>query len=165
MSLYRLSPRALAVVCGAAAALSACAPINGRQGFQVQDVAPKDLKVGTDTKATVMEKLGSPSSVGVFDSNTWYYISQSTERYTYHQARVTSRDVTVVSFDKDSEKLASIDTLGLKDGRKLAFNRRETPTRGRALTVLEQLLGSVGHNLLPQTDNQGPGGPSGHRQD
>jgi outer membrane protein assembly factor BamE (lipoprotein component of BamABCDE complex) len=112
-----------------------------------------------------MEKLGSPSAVGTFDPNTWYYISQSTERYTYHKARVTSRDVTVISFDKDNDKLVKIDTLGLKDGRKIAYNTRITPTRGRQLTALEQLIGSVGHNLLPQTDEEGPNGPSGHRPD
>jgi outer membrane protein assembly factor BamE (lipoprotein component of BamABCDE complex) len=165
MPLSRLKPRVLAVVITAAAAVSACAPAIGRQGFQVQDVAPKDLKVGTDTKSTVMEKLGSPSAVAAFDPNTWFYASQSFERYTYHKARVTSRDVTVMSFDKDSEKLVKIDTLGLKDGRKLAYNTRETPTRGRSLTVLEQLLGSVGHTMLPQNDNEGPNGPSGHRPD
>jgi outer membrane protein assembly factor BamE (lipoprotein component of BamABCDE complex) len=165
MSLFRLPSRTLAMVACAAAALSACAPTIGRQGFQVQDVAPRDLKVGTDTKATVMEKLGSPSAVATFDQNTWYYVSQATERYTYHKARVTARDVTVMSFDKDSDKLVKIDSLGLKDGRHLAYNTRETPTRGRSLTVLEQLLGSVGRTMLPQTDNEGPGGPSGHRPD
>jgi outer membrane protein assembly factor BamE (lipoprotein component of BamABCDE complex) len=161
----RFSPRTLAVVLLGGAALSACAPTLGRQGFQVQDVAPKDLKIGQDTKASVMEKLGSPSAVGTFDPNTWYYVSQATERYTYHKARVTSRDVTVISFDKDNDKLVKIDSLGLKDGRKLAYNTRITPTRGRQLTALEQLIGSVGHNLLPQTDNEGPNGPSGHRPD
>lgn len=163
MPLPRFSPRLLAVVILAGAVLSGCAPTIGRQGFQVQDVAPRDLKVGVDTKASVMEKLGSPSAVGVFDPNTWYYVSQSTERYTYHQARVTSRDVTVMAFDKASDKLLKLDTLGLKDGRRIAFNTRETPTRGRQLTVLEQLLGSVGHNLLPQNTLDGPGGPMGHR--
>ena len=165
MSPFRFSPRTLALVLVAAGAVSACAPTIGRQGFQVQDVAPKDLKIGADTKASVLEKLGSPSAMGAFDPNTWYYVSQSTERYTYHKAKVTSRDVTVISFDKDSDKLTKIDTLGLKDGRKLAYNARITPTRGRQLSVLEQLIGSVGHNILPQTDNEGPNGPSGHRQD
>ena len=165
MSSFRFSPRTLAVVLMASASVTACAPQIARQGFQVQDVAPKDLKVGTDTKSTVMEKLGSPSTVAAFDPNVWYYVSQTTERYTYHKARVTSRDVTVIAFDKDSEKLTKIDTLGLKDGRQIAYNGRITPTRGRSLTVLEQLLGSVGHNILPQTDQEGPNGPGGHRPD
>jgi outer membrane protein assembly factor BamE (lipoprotein component of BamABCDE complex) len=165
MPLFRLPSRTLASVVCAAAALSACAPVIGRQGFQVQDVSPRDLKIGTDTKSSVMEKLGSPSAVAAFDQNTWFYVSQATERYTYHKARVTARDVTVMAFDKDNDKLVKLDTLGLKDGRHIAYNTRETPTRGRALTVLEQLLGSVGHTMLPQNDNEGPNGPAGHRPD
>lgn len=157
--------RGAAVLVLAASGLTACAPTIARQGFQVQDTAPKDLKVGLDTKSTVLEKLGSPSAIATFDPNTWYYVTQTTERYTYHMAKVTSRDVTVVSFDKGSEKVTKLDTLGLKDGRKLAFNDRVTPTRGRSLTVLEQLLGNVGRTVLPQTENDGPNGQSGRRPD
>jgi hypothetical protein len=42
----------------------------------------------------------------------------------------------------------------------LAFNTRETPTRGREMTILEQLLGTVGRGgLLPQDDERNmPGG-------
>jgi outer membrane protein assembly factor BamE (lipoprotein component of BamABCDE complex) len=168
MSLLRALPRTsapkiLAVLALAGVALSACAPTIARQGFQVQDSAPKDLKVGMDTKSTVLEKLGSPSAIATFDPNTWYYVTQTTERYTYHMARVTSRDVTVVTFDKGSEKLTKLDTVGLKDGRKIAYNDRVTPTRGRSLTVLEQLLGNVGRTVLPETDNEGPNGPGGRR--
>jgi outer membrane protein assembly factor BamE (lipoprotein component of BamABCDE complex) len=170
MSLLRALPRTsapkiLALLALAGVALSACAPTIARQGFQVQDSAPKDLKVGMDTKSTVLEKLGSPSAIATFDPNTWYYVTQTTERYTYHMARVTSRDVTVITFDKGSEKLTKLDTVGLKDGRKIAYNERVTPTRGRSLTVLEQLLGNVGRTVLPETDNEGPNGPSGRRPD
>ena len=35
----------------------------------------------------------------------------------------------------------------------IAFNSRETPTRGREMTVLEQLLGSIGNgSALPLDD-------------
>ena len=37
------------------------------------------------------------------------------------------------------------------------MNSRETPTRGRALTVLEQLLGNVGRGQLPRTEDDTPG--------
>ncbi|MEG0818434.1 MAG: outer membrane protein assembly factor BamE, partial [Brevundimonas sp.] len=35
--------------------------------------------------------------------------------------------------------------------------RRETPTRGRQLTILEQLLGNVGRGQLPRTEEDVPG--------
>jgi outer membrane protein assembly factor BamE (lipoprotein component of BamABCDE complex) len=143
----------------ALAGLSACAPVVARQGFQVQDIAPKDVKVGEDTKSTVLTKLGSPSAQSTFEPNVWYYISQTNETYTYHRPQVSAREVTVVTFDKTTEQVTKVDTLALKDGRRLAYNNRETPTRGRELSILEQLLGTVGKGLnLPSDDqNRVPG--------
>ncbi len=51
-----------------------------------------------------------------------------------------------------------MNTYSLKDGRVIAFNGRETPTRGREMTVLEQLLGSISAGgVLPPDQNQTPG--------
>ena len=46
-----------------------------------------------------------------------------------------------ISFDKD-EKVTLVKKLTLKDGYQVAYDRRQTPTRGRDLTVLEQVLGT-----------------------
>jgi outer membrane protein assembly factor BamE (lipoprotein component of BamABCDE complex) len=143
------------ILSAALVGLSACAPVVARQGFQVQDLAPKDVKVGEDTKSTVLTKLGSPSAMSTFEPNVWYYVSQTNETYTYHRPQVSMREVTVLTFDKSTEQLTKVDTLALKDGRRLAYNKRETPTRGRELTVLEQLLGNVGRGVnLPQADDR-----------
>lgn len=142
-----------------AGALSACSPVTARQGFQVQDVNPRDLKVGDDSKSTVLSKLGSPSAVSTFEPNIWYYVSQTAETYTYHKPLVSQRDVTVVTFDKESEKVTKVASLGLKDGKHITYAKRETPTRGREMTVLEQLLGNVGRQGLPPSeDDTVPGG-------
>lgn len=138
-------------------ATAGCAPTVARQGFQVQEAAPRDVKVGEDTKSSVLAKLGSPSAVATFEPNIWYYIAQTSETYTYHKPKVSTRDVTAVTFDKDSEKVVSISQLSLKDGKRVAYSDRETPTRGRELTVLEQMLGNVGRTGLPPTDENTPG--------
>ena len=52
----------------------------------------------------------------------------------------------VVAAGRNAEGLARAAELGLDDGEKIAMERRETPTRGRALTISgrrEGLLGSV----------------------
>ncbi len=47
----------------------------------------------------------------------------------------------------------------------MAFNGRETPTRGRELTILEQILGNVGRgSMLPQDDETVPGNRPGDRR-
>ncbi|RZJ04409.1 MAG: outer membrane protein assembly factor BamE [Brevundimonas sp.] len=141
----------------AAASLSACAPTIGQNGFQVIDAKPQDVVAGTDTKQTVLTKLGTPSTTSTFEADSiWYYISQTTEKYTYNQAQTTQRSVTEITFN-DAGLVAGVRTLGLEDGQRLAMNARETPTRGRQLTILEQLLGNVGRGQLPRTDENEPG--------
>ena len=137
---------------------AACAPVIGSNGFQAIDAKPQDVVAGTDTKETVLAKLGSPSTTSTFEPNdVWYYISQTTEKYTYNRPVVSSRTVTEITFAPNGDQVAAVRTLGLEDGRQIAMNRNETPTRGRELTVLEQLLGNVGRGQLPRTDEDAPG--------
>ena len=151
----RLTP--LIAVAALALAAGACAPTIGTNGFQTVDVKPADIVAGTDTKATVLARLGSPSTTSTFEENIWYYISQTTEKYTYNNAQVSQRSVTAITFDEAGDTVAEVRTIGLEDGQEIAMNSNETPTRGRQLTILEQLLGNVGRGQLPRTDEDVPG--------
>jgi outer membrane protein assembly factor BamE (lipoprotein component of BamABCDE complex) len=153
------------LVPAAAASLSACAPINSYSGFQAIESDPKDVKVGTDTKSTVRGRLGSPSANGTFDPNTWFYMNQLKSRVAFKRPEVISRNVVAISFNKDSETVESVNSYTLKDGKVVAFNGRETPTRGRELTILEQILGNVGRGgFLPNQDEGVPGNRPGDRR-
>jgi outer membrane protein assembly factor BamE (lipoprotein component of BamABCDE complex) len=147
--------------------LGACAPISTYSGFQTVESDPKDVKVGLDTKSTVRGKLGSPSTTSTFDTNTWFYMNQTKERVAFRRPTVISRSIVAISFDKDSEVVKTVHTYTLKDGKVIAYNDRETPTRGREMTVLEQMLGAVGHGgILPrdQEDEGVPGNRPGDRR-
>jgi outer membrane protein assembly factor BamE (lipoprotein component of BamABCDE complex) len=150
---------ALAAACALGAA--ACTPVTAYNGFQAREEKPADLKVGEDTKSTTLTKLGTPSQVATFEPNIWFYISQVTDKYAYYNPRMKSRDVVAVTFG-DDEKVKDVKVLSLKNGYQVAYSKRETPTRGRELTVLEQLLGNVGRGtagqLPPQDDPGNPGG-------
>ncbi len=144
---------------------SACTPVNSYQGFQAVDHAPSDVKVGEDTRSTVMARLGSPTAVSTFDKDTWYYISQISAHTAFYHPRVNKRDVVAISFRKSDDQVVAVNTYTLKDGRVIAYNSRETPTRGREMTVLEQILGSISAaGALPQQEvnpntHGRPGGP------
>ena len=147
--------------------VTACAPISTYSGFQAVESDPKDVKVGVDTKSTVRGKLGSPSATSTFDNNIWFYMNQTKERVAFRKPRVIARNVVAISFDKDSEVVKSVNTYTLKDGKVIAYNDRETPTRGREMTILEQMIGAVGHGgILPrdQQDEGVPGNRPGDRR-
>jgi len=91
--------------------------------------------------------------------------AQVTERIAFYNPRVASREVVAMNFDKDNERVLAVNTYTLKDGKVISFNGRETPTRGRELTILEQLLGNVGRgSMLPRDDETIPGSRPGDRR-
>jgi outer membrane protein assembly factor BamE (lipoprotein component of BamABCDE complex) len=150
-------PALLALAAGLAA-LGACSPIVSHQGFQVVDVRPADVKIGSDTRSTVLEKLGSPTATSTFDKDVWFYMSQFRTQTSFYNPKVIKRDVVAISFDHDTEQVKSVDTFTLQDGRVIAYNTHETPTRGREMTILEQLVGSIGAGaVLPPDNNVTPG--------
>ena len=156
---------AYAVIAASLLSTAACSPITSYSGFQAIESDPKDVKVAVDTKSTVRGKLGSPSATGTFDPNVWYYMNQIKQRVAFRKPQVVARNVTAITFNKDSEQVESVNNYTLKDGKVIAFNGRETPTRGRELTILEQLLGNVGRgSMLPRDDESVPGSRPGDRR-
>ena len=160
---------ALFAVAVALASIGACSPSVYHQGFQAVDVRPADVKVGEDTRSTVLSKLGSPTATSTFDKDLWFYMSQLRSQTSFYQPKTIQREVVAISFDHDTEQVKSVDKYTIRDGRVIAYNTHETPTRGREMTVLEQLVGSIGAgSVLPNDQDitpgshpgdNGPGGP------
>jgi len=144
------------------AGLAACSPVSSYQGFQAIDQKPGDVKVGEDTRSTVLSKLGSPTVQSTFDKNIWFYISQVRSQTSFYRPKTVSRNVVAISFDPDTEQVKSVNTYTLADGRIISFNPRETPTRGREMTILEQAIGSIGAgSVIPPDQNVTPGSHPG----
>lgn len=145
--------RAAALALACTVTLGACTPTTSYQGFQAVEANPKDVKVGVDTKSTVLDRLGSPSAVAAFEPNQWFYITQVSDSVAFRSSQVRKRDIVSIAFNKEDEKVATVNTYTLKDGHVVAINGRTTPTRGRELSFVEQILGTIGQgNITPQQD-------------
>ena len=151
----------------AATLLCALLPLSGcvtksrkYHGYIADEAQPTDMEPGIDTRATVLARLGSPSTKSIFDDNTWYYMTVQQETFAFYKPKVTARTITGIRFNEGDvvEELLEYD---VEDGRVLTYASRETPTLGRQLTFLEQLLGSIGNVALPQTRESTPGNPTG----
>ena len=129
-----------------AAAGSACvSPVQTYSGFSAErnNAQITDPQVGVDNQETVRQRFGSPSTTAVFDQTTWYYLSQTQEQRAFMRPSITDRQVMAVRFDA-SNAVAGVEKFGLERGRVISYSQDITPTRGRELGVLEQLLGNIG---------------------
>lgn len=158
--------RMTAAVLVLAAGVSACNPALRSHGHRYSLDEEPVITPAEDTRQTVLQRFGNPSTTGVFEEDTWYYISSTRETLAYLRPATRDRRVIAVTFNAEGV-VAEVEEYGLEDGRVVAYSETETPTRGRELSVIEQILGNVGS--LP-TDQFGgeqnlPGGAGGPRRD
>jgi outer membrane protein assembly factor BamE (lipoprotein component of BamABCDE complex) len=145
----------------AIAGLAACAPIKDVRGYVPDDEKVATVSLGADTRDSVQEKLGTPSSTAAFGDPTWYYISTEQERYAFFKPDVTKRQILAIQFADDG-KVNDIRKYGIEDGQVIALNSRETPSRGKEMTFLQQLFGNMGAAPASAPGSQnGPGRPGG----
>ena len=135
--------------------LLGCTPVINQRGYLPDPVAEASIDLGKDTKTTIHEKLGDPSTRATFDGDAWYYISSVQKQIAFFDPTTEKRAILAVHFDK-AGKVTGLKHYGLKDGHLVAFAARETPTRGRELTFLQQLL-----NASPGVPVGGGGGMNG----
>lgn len=133
----------------AAALLVACAPSRDIRGYVFSAEAVEGLAPGIDDRASVLAALGTPTTVATFDDNQWYYISRTTDTVAFRDPEVLQQKVVVVEFNERG-LLAGVRQFDWADGYQIDPVERTTPTRGRELGILEQLIGNIGRYNPPQ---------------
>jgi outer membrane protein assembly factor BamE (lipoprotein component of BamABCDE complex) len=129
--------------CALVLALTACAARIDARGNLPDADSLAQMKPGKTTREQVLQALGSPSSVAMFDEETWLYMSQRTETVAFFSPKVTERKVVIVQFDKRGV-LSDVKTMGLDAARDVEPVDRVTPTAGNELTILDQIVGNFG---------------------
>ncbi|MEM7221361.1 MAG: outer membrane protein assembly factor BamE [Pseudomonadota bacterium] len=101
------------------------------------------ISPGSDTRQSVVDLLGTPSTISTFEDQTWYYIGQKTEQFAFMKPDVIERQILVVSFS-DTGFVEETRNYALEHGRVIDPVTRETPTEGKELTFLQQMFGNFG---------------------
>jgi outer membrane protein assembly factor BamE (lipoprotein component of BamABCDE complex) len=129
---------------GLAIGLGACAPTINNYGFVMDEDALQQIRPGAQNREQVSQMLGSPSSVAVFDDQTWLYIHRRTSQRAFFDPTVLEQDVIAITFDRTSGQVAEVRRLSLTDGQNIEPVDRVTPSPGKELGVMQQLLGNLG---------------------
>lgn len=149
----RTVPLALAVLM-----LTACENVPDIRGFAPAPGAVDKLEVNTQSREDVQRLIGSPSAVATFNPNTWYYISEKQNYWGPSKPWISEQNVIQITFN-ESGRVQNIKYYDLKDAENITMVSRVTPTSGKELTVLEQILGNVGKFSAPKQSS--PGAPTG----
>src|SRR5688500_3853850 len=82
--LVRRLMAATAALCLAAA----CTPTISTHGHRVDADRLAQIQPGVSSREEVARLLGSPSTVGTFDQESWFYVSQRSEVVSFYQADI-----------------------------------------------------------------------------
>lgn len=122
-------------------ALSGCTSVGEvmNNGYVVDEQSLALVPEGS-SREQVMLSLGSPSTTATFDNEVFYYISQKRTRpVAFMKPRLVDQSVLAIYFDKDGV-VKSRANYTMKDGKVFDMISRTTPTGGKDLTFLQQLL-------------------------
>jgi len=132
----------LATVALASLALAGCATTVAQRGNVPDPERLEQLKPG-DTKDSVVQLIGSPSTIGTFSDKRWYYISRKTEKIAFFNPNTIDQQVVEVQFD-EQDKVLEVKKLNLADAKDVEIIQRSTPTAGKSMNVFDQFIGNIG---------------------
>ena len=108
-----------------------------------------EIVPGRDTREDVIAQLGTPSAISSFQDNTWYYVGKRQEQVAFFSPDLIDQQVFEVSFDENGRVLST--RLYTKaDQQAIDPVDRITPTEGKELTLMQQLLGNLGRFPIPE---------------
>jgi outer membrane protein assembly factor BamE (lipoprotein component of BamABCDE complex) len=139
--------------------LTGCETIVDQRGFAPTPGSVEKLEVGSQSREDVVRLIGSPSTVATFNPNVWYYITQKQETYAFFKPQMLEQNVLQLTFN-ETGRLQAMKKYELADGKDIEMVSRITPTAGKELTVLEQIMGNVGRFSGPRQETN-PGAPTG----
>ena len=129
-------------------ALPGCTPTEANRGNLLDPAKVAEIKAGQSTRDNVLGILGTPSARSSFNDNTWYYIGQRTEQYSFLNPDVTDQQVVTVKFN-DEGVVQNIGTTGKDAIADIAPAGGETTTYGRETTWIQDLFGNIGRAGVP----------------
>ena len=135
----RLRGMALVVVAG----ISACAPVYRNHGYVPAEDELALVEVGVDTRDTVGQKIGRPSTSGLLNDEGWFYVQSRYKLVGPREPQEIDRQVLVINFTPTGV-VDNIGRFGLEDGRVVEISRRVTESNIKGITLIQQLLGSFG---------------------
>ncbi len=101
------------------------------------------IKPSKHTKEDVNRLLGSPTSITLFEKESWLYIESKEQNRLFLPQEEIERQVIQITFNPQGT-VEKVNKLSLKDGQTIACDETITPVTGKDLSVFDELIGNFG---------------------
>ncbi|MBU2963387.1 outer membrane protein assembly factor BamE [Citreicella sp. C3M06] len=135
--------RLATVIIAAAFSLAACTAQYSSHGYAPAEADLQQIVPGVDTRATVEEVIGVPTTSGVLNEGGFYYISSEIRTFGWKAPEEVNREVVAVTFDS-AGVVENITRYGLEDGNVVPLSRRITRTSDGEVSFIRKLFGNIG---------------------
>jgi outer membrane protein assembly factor BamE (lipoprotein component of BamABCDE complex) len=113
-----------------------------QHGYIPSEIALQQVPVGS-SRDQVLIALGTPSTIGDYNGEVFYYISQTRKQAAlFLDARIVDQRILAIYFDRN-DRVMQIAEYGLQDGEVFDFVTMTTPTGGQDLNFIQGLLRGV----------------------
>lgn len=139
-----LRRHALAALAGASLlVIAGCASTTSKHGHQFQETDLQQIQPGMSQDA-VRTTLGTPDTTSIVaGGNTFYYISSTTKQTAFFKEQEVDRRIVAIYFNP-AGSVERVSNYGLKDGRVVDFNNRETQAYMRDKGFIARFFRGVG---------------------
>lgn len=123
--------------------VSSCAETVSTHGQVILPSRLAQVETGVSSKQDVQRLLGSPSTIGTFNDNRWYYITSTLKDRPLNPDILEKREVIIIDFDP-SGTVAGISSKDQSKGKAIEPDKAATTTHGQSLGIIDSMLQQVG---------------------
>lgn len=139
--------------------LTACYPTVDHRGFNPEQAEKlQELVINVSNKETVLDSLGSPSTISAFpmegkNCNAWYYVYRKTETTSFFDPKVVDQLIIKIILD-EKEIVRDIIVQKGVNGEEIKASKERTTTTGYQTSFLKDIFGNFGrYSLDPKKDS------------
>jgi outer membrane protein assembly factor BamE (lipoprotein component of BamABCDE complex) len=124
-------------------ALAGCTARYRTHGYVPSEDELQQIVPGVDTRATVEDLVGVPSTSGTLNESGFYYIESDIRHFAWQAPEVVDREILAITFDSNGV-VENIERYGLQDGQVVPLARRITRSGDGEISFIRKLFGNIG---------------------